>query len=207
MKTLTTLVFVLASIVANAQTNFENGMQKAFELWSTKDMNAAENHFERIANAEKNKWLPHYYIAQVNSIKSWEEKDENTLKAQLDKAQKHLDIAMSISKDNPELLVMQGQILTNWIAFDGMTYGMKYSGKVSELYDKAYKLAPNNPRVVLCKGDWAMGTARYFGQDPSKHCKEVASALPLFDAFEPESEFHPKWGKKRANEILKSCKK
>ena len=62
-------------------------------------------------------------------MKSWNVKEETQLKAQLDKAQEHLNTAMALSKNNPELMVMQGQIYTNWIAFDGRTYGMKYSVK------------------------------------------------------------------------------
>lgn len=190
-----------------AQTNFEKGMDKAFELWKTDKVDEAINLFERIANAEKDNWLPHYYIAQINSIRSWNVKDETVLKAQLDKAHEHLNIAMAISKNNPELLVMQGQIYTNWVAFDGRTYGMKYAAKVTELYNKAYKIAPKNPRVVMCKADWAMGSARYFGQDPKPYCEELESSLALFDAFKAESKYHPTWGKNRAKEAIKPCKK
>ena len=207
MKKIALIAVIVITGIASAQTNFEKGMQKAFVLWASENSEDAENLFERIANAEKDNWLPHYYIAQINSIESWNEKDESVLKAQLDKAQKHLDIAMTLSENNPELLVMQGQVLTNWIAFDGMTYGMKYSAKVSELYNKAYQIAPKNPRVVMCKADWAMGTARYFGKDASVHCEELASAIPLFDSYKAESELHPNWGKKRAQQALKGCKK
>ncbi|MBT8243774.1 MAG: hypothetical protein HKP48_01710 [Winogradskyella sp.] len=206
MKHLITLTLVLAFGMLNTQSNFNKGMDKAFELWNANKINEAENLFERIANAEKDNWLPHYYIVQINSIKSWNEKDETVLKAQLDKAQSHLDTAMSLSEDNPELLVMQGQIYTNWVAFDGRTYGMKYAAKVSELYNKAYELAPKNPRVVMCKADWAMGSARYFGQDPTPYCKELESSLELFETFEVESKYHPNWGEMRAKEALKQCK-
>ena len=207
MKILTIFVCIVTSTIVGAQTNFEIGMRKAFDLWEAKKISEAENLFERIANAEKDSWLPHYYIAQINSLKSWDEKDEQVLRAQLEKAQKHLDMAMLVSKNNPEIMVMQGQILTNWIAFDGMTYGMKYSARISELYNIAYQLEPDNPRVVMCRADWAMGTARYFGQDPSKYCKDIESAVPLFDSFEPKTEFYPKWGKYRVQEILNDCKK
>ena len=134
MKNLLILALLVITGVAQGQTNFEKGMAKAFELWEADKWEQAENMFERIANAEKEEWLPNYYIAQMNSLKSWNEKDEAVLKAQLEKAQEHLDIAMTKSEDNAELLVMQAQIYTNWVAFDGATYGMKYAGKVSELY-------------------------------------------------------------------------
>ena len=204
MKNLIFTLFILSTI-SQAQTNFEKGMDKAFALWRTEKTDEAQNLFERIANAEKDNWLPHYYIAQISSIQSWNIKDETVLKSQLDKAQAHLDKAMALSPNNPELLVMQGQIYTNWVAFDGKTYGMKYAAKVSELYNKAYDLAPENPRVVMCKADWAMGSARFFGQDPTPFCNALESSIELFNTFKPESKYHPSWGENRAKNALKQC--
>lgn len=206
MKHLITIALIIVSTITNAQTNFEKGMQKAFELWGNNQWEEAENLFERIANAEPQQWLPHYYVAQMNSLKSWNLKDETILKAQLDKAQQHLDAAMSISENNPELLVMQAQVLTNWVAFDGQTYGMKYSAKVTELYAKAYTIAPNNPRVVFGKAEWNMGSARFFGQDTAPFCADIEKSIELFANFKPETPFSPNWGKDRAENTLESCK-
>jgi tetratricopeptide (TPR) repeat protein len=206
MKHLITIALLLIATILGAQSNFEKGMQKAFELWGNNQWEDAENVFERIANAEPDQWLPHYYIAQLNSLKSWDLKDETLLKAQLDKAQQHLDFAMKLSENSAELLVMQAQVLTNWVAYDGQTYGMKYSAKIAELYAKAYAIAPNNPRVLLGKAEWDMGSAQFFGQDTSRFCADFEKALELFANFKPETPFHPNWGKDRAEGILKSCK-
>lgn len=206
MKHLITIALLLVSIIVGAQTNYEKGMHKAFEFWGNNQWEDAENVFERIANAEPNQWLPHYYIAQLNSLKSWNLKDETLLKAQLDKAQQHLDLAMKISENNAELLVMQAQVLTNWVAYDGSTYGMKYSGEITGLYHTAYAMAPNNPRVVYGKAEWEMGSARFFGQDTSPFCADIEKAIELFANFKPETPFHPNWGKDRAVDVLESCK-
>ena len=206
VKIAVALIIGLVSCQAEAQTNFEKGMTKAFELWQADTTDEAENMFERIAKAEPKEWLANYYIAQINSLKSWNEKDEAILKAQLDKAQEHIDLAMTKSEDNAELLVMQAQVLTNWVAYDGMTYGMKYGAKVSELYAKAFELAPTNPRVSFGKADWAMGSAKYFGQDTAPYCKEIEASIELFDTFKPETEFHPNWGKERAEQVVTECK-
>lgn len=206
MKHLITIALILITIITNAQNNFEKGMQKAFELWGSNQWEEAENLFERIANAEPQQWLPHYYVAQMNSLKSWNLKDETILKAQLEKAQEHLDAAMNISENNPELLVMQAQVLTNWVAFDGQTYGMKYSAKVTELYAKAYTIAPNNPRVVFGKAEWNMGSARFFGQNTAPFCADIEKSIELFANFKPETPFSPNWGKDRAENTLESCK-
>lgn len=205
MKHVITIALILVSAIIGAQTNYEKGMQKAFEFWGNNQWEDAENLFERIANAEPSQWLPHYYIAQLNSLKSWNLSDETLLKAQLDKAQNHLDLAMNISENNPELLVMQAQVLTNWVAFDGQTYGMKYSGQIAGLYNTAYALDPNNPRVVYGKAEWDMGSARFFGQDTSPFCADIKKSIELFTNFKPETPLHPNWGKERAEDALKSC--
>lgn len=206
MKHLTIIATLLISFAIQAQTNFEKGMTKAFELWQSDDTKGAEQLFERIANAEPDQWLPNYYIAQINSLKSWEEKDVSVLKAQLDKAQVYIDKAKAISPNNPEIMVMQAQVYTNWVAFDGATYGMKYGGMVSGIYAQAYQFAPENPRVVYNKAEWDMGSARYFGKDTAPYCEDIKKSIALFDTFEPESPFHPSWGKERAEQVLADCK-
>ena len=206
MKNIIIIALLVMSGIATAQTNFEKGMTKAFTLWQNGNMDDAENMFERIAKAEPKEWLPSYYIAQINSLKSWNEKDGTVLKAQLDKAQEHLDLAMTISEDNAELMVMQAQILTNWVVFDGMTYGMKYGAKINELYSKALVLEPENPRATFCKADWNLNSAKYFGQDTAPFCKDIEASLKLFDTFKPKSELHPNWGKERAVMVAKECK-
>ncbi len=205
MKTVFYSLVFLCSAFVFSQTNFEKGMQKAFELWKTDKTDDAQNMFERITFAEPDEWLPHYYIAQINSLKSWNEKDPTILKARLEKAQEHLNTAMSISKNNPELMVLQANVWTNWVAYDGMTYGMKYSGKISELYREAAAVAPNNPRVIFGKAEWDMGSAKYFGKDTKPYCKDIEKSIALFDTFKPKSKFHPDWGKDRAVEALKNC--
>jgi tetratricopeptide (TPR) repeat protein len=206
MKNIIIIALLVMSGIATAQTNFEKGMTKAFTLWQNGNMDDAENMFERIAKAEPKEWLPSYYIAQINSLKSWNEKDGTVLKAQLDKAQEHLDLAMTISEDNAELMVMQAQIFTNWVVFDGMTYGMKYGAKINELYSKALVLEPENPRATFCKADWNLNSAKYFGQDTAPFCKDIEASLKLFDTFKPKSELHPNWGKERAVMVAKECK-
>lgn len=206
MKRFAFILFTLTAFSLQAQTQFEKGMEKAFSLWGSGDMDAAEQLFERIAKAESTEWLPNYYIAQINSLKSWEEKDVNVLKAQLDKAQEYLDIAKSISPNNPEIMVMQAQVYTNWVAYDGATYGMKYGGMVSGIYSKAYELAPDNPRVAHNKAEWEMGSARYFGKETAPYCEDIKKAIALFDTFEPETKFSPNWGKERAEQVLADCK-
>ncbi len=207
MKRLFTGLVLFISLIASAQGNYEKGMQKAFALWGEGKTTDAVNLFERIATAEPDNWLPPYWAAQVNIVSSFGEKDKEKLTAQLNKAQDLLNDAIAISKDNPEIMVMQAMLHTAWVAYDGATYGMTLSGKVIELYTKAALIAPENPRVVLSRAEWDMGGAKFFGQDTAPFCKDVERSLALFANFKPESQFHPKWGEDRAKQILEDCKK
>ena len=85
MQKLVIILVVFVTSLINAQTNYEKGMQKAFELWGNNNPVEASNMFERIANAEPDNWLPPYYAAQINIVNSFGEKDEDKLTAQLKK--------------------------------------------------------------------------------------------------------------------------
>lgn len=205
MKTLMVLGLLFISVIGNSQSNYEKGMQKAFELWGTNPIEAS-NLFERIAAAENDNWLPPYYAAQVLITQSFGEKDKGKLDSQLKKAQDLINDATAISKNNPEILVMQAMLHTAYVAYDGATYGMQLSPKVAALYQQAAQIDPTNPRVVLNKAEWDMGSARFFGQDTAPFCKDLQRATELFANFKPETLFHPKWGNDRAEQAVNNCK-
>jgi tetratricopeptide (TPR) repeat protein len=207
MKKLLLAAFLFAVSFANAQDRYATGMEKAFALWEEQKMMEASHLFERIATAEPDKWLPYYYVSQINTLISFGETDEAKLSNQLEKAKEFLDVAKAISPNNPELLIQEALINTAWIAFDGATYGMTLSPKNAQLYQKALEIAPKNPRVILSKAEWDMGSARYFGKDITPYCKDVERALELFATFNSEIPFYPTWGEERAKEVLENCGK
>jgi len=206
MKKVIVIAVMLISTIGFAQDQYTKGMQKAFQLWGEGKVMEASNMFERISSAEMDNWLPYYYVSSINTIASFGEKDKEKLTQQLEKAQEFVDLAKAIAPNNPEIMVQQAMVYTAWVASDGATYGMTLAPKVTALYAKAAELAPNNPRVVFSKAEWDMGSAAYFGKDTAPYCKDVERALELFDTFKAASDFHPNWGKDRAEEVLKNCK-
>ncbi len=205
MKTVIYLLLFFA-ITTSAQTNYEKGMKKAFELWENNKLDEASNVFERIAAVEKDNWLPYYYVAQLAITKNWKNFDtrnETDLRLNLEKAQDFLNTIRSMKGDTPYADFLQAQLYTVWVAHDGMKYGMKYAAQITTLYQNIVAKEPNNPMFIASKARWDMGSAKYFGKSVMPYCSELQRAIRLFPTFKPATEFHPKGN---LEEVLKSAK-
>lgn len=205
MKKLILIIAIFIATGISAQTKYQKGMQKAFELWEKGNTTAASQLFERISKAAPTKWMPAYYAATVEILSSFGLKDETVLKAKLTKAKEFLDIAKSNSENNPEIIITQALLNLGYIAFDGQKYGMTLSGETSKLYTKALQIAPNNPRVILGNAEWNMGAARFFGKSTKPYCAEIKRAIEIGKEEKIETEFYPKFMLKRAENLLKQC--
>ena len=207
MKTLvTTICTLLISLSFNAQSNYEKGMQQAFDLWGAKKNEAASNLFERIAKAEKENWLPYYYVALVNTTSTFIQKDRSSVPAKLDKAQEYINLAGTFTENNAEIMVLQALIHTAEMLQDG-SKAQTLAPKIEGIYQRALKIAPKNPRVVANFADWKIGSARYFKQDITPYCDALKKALLLFENDKPSEPFDPTWGKERTEQLIKECEK
>ena len=203
------IIIFIALFVASAvtaQTKFDQGMASALKTWKEGKSTEALVKFERIALVEKTNWLPNYYIALVNTVQAFDEKDKVKTIELLQNAQKAQDVCNSLAADNPEVLVLQAMIHTAWIVYDPMTYGRTLSEDVMSLLNRAYEIAPENQRVVFQKASFEMGMANYFGQDTQPMCGQIEKSIKLFATFKPETPSHPNWGLEKAQEALKNCK-
>ena len=204
-KIITYLTLFVCSLLT-AQTNYETQMAKGLALWSQEKNGDAVAIFEQLATAEQDKWLPNYYIALIATLTSFETKDKEKAKSYLDLAQNALDIELVKDAKNADLLVVQGLIYTRTIMIDPMANGMQYSGMAEQVYAKAKSIDPQNPRVLLCKAEFEMGAAQYFGRDTTSLCQEISKTIPLFENFVPKTPFHPTWGLEKAKQIAANCK-
>lgn len=207
MKTIITSIAFFVCSLLSAQTQYEQGMGKAMQLWGEGKDTEAIATFERIASVEKTNWLPNYYIAFISTIDAFGAKDKSKIPALLAKAQDAVDNATAISPNNPEIMVVQAMLYTAILVQDPMTNGQKYGGLAIEQYNKALIIDPNNPRVVFSKAEFEIGGAKYWGTDIKPMCAAITKSIELFAKFKPESQFHPSWGADRAQEALASnCK-
>jgi hypothetical protein len=206
MKTIiTSIAFFICSLLS-AQSQYEQGMGKAMQLWGAGNDTEAISTFERIASVEKTNWLPNYYIAFICTIDVFGAQDKTKNPALLTKAQDAVDDATAISPNNPEIMVVQAMLYTAILVQDPMTNGQKYGALAMEQYNKALAIDPKNPRVVFSKAEFEIGGAKYWKTDTKPMCEAIAKSIELFANFKPETQFHPKWGLDRAQQALISCK-
>ncbi|MCV9385573.1 hypothetical protein [Reichenbachiella ulvae] len=198
MKTLIATLFTIVSIHAFAgEGQFEKAMTSNInKIWTSQssDLDQLTHTFTRIAEAEKDKWTPYYYASLCQVFKSFQTADLKTKDAVLDAALEKLTLAENLSQDNSEIVALQGFVYMLKIEVDPGTRGQSLSPKIYQLYGKALKLNPENPRAVLFMGQMQMGSAQFFGQSTDEACQMIMSSIDLFEKQSDEDPVAPSWG-------------
>jgi tetratricopeptide (TPR) repeat protein len=208
MKSILMTAALLISVAVFSQSRYESGMNRGLEQMkaakTAEDMSAASAFFERIGDAEKDKWLPYYYAAYANYITAW-----MNPKADKDKvAEKSNDLitkAEAIDPNNSELFCLRQMTATLQMLVDPMARYQSYGAQASAAVEKAIKADPNNPRSYYLKGQNLMNTPEAFGGGKAVAKKLFEKAVELYNNFQPASPFHPVWGKEEAAKLLAAC--
>ena len=204
---LTMLLMISASIFA--QTTFDKVMtEKIAKLEQSKtpeDFTALSDDFVRIGVKEKTQWLPYYYAAHATI-----EKGRNLMRTgkitELDdiavEAQTSLDKAASLSKKNPEILILQKMIHGLKMMVDPQARFMSEGMLGAEALAKAEELDPENPRVTLLKAEDTYFTPEQFGGSKKKGLELFQKSLDQFKVYQPKTLLGPTWGKSEAEYFL-----
>ena len=204
---LTMLLMISASIFA--QTTFDKVMtEKIAKLEQSKtpeDFTALSDDFVRIGDKEKTQWLPYYYAAHATI-----EKGRNLMRTgkitELDdiavEAQTSLDKAASLSKKNPEILILQKMIHGLKMMVDPQARFMSEGMLGAVALAKAEELDPENPRVTLLKAEDTYFTPEQFGGSKKKGLELFQKSLDQFKVYQPKTLLGPTWGKSEAEYFL-----
>ena len=197
------ILFVATS--TQAQDRYTQGMEQGFKLWKENKTTEASAIFQRIAQAEKDNWIPYYYATNVLVASSFTTKDKAKVNEMLEKSQELIAKAHEISPDNTELLTMEGLIYTGYVAMEPETYAMQYSSKIMGLHAQALELDDTNPRAHFNKIEYEIGTARFFQQDLTTFCEGLENTRALFENQESDVPFYPSYGLERLEATLTQC--
>jgi hypothetical protein len=200
------LSFLLMTSFAQSEKYMKAMQEKLAATDSTRDPAALKDlsgAFERIADAEKNQWLPYYYAAltQINSGYMTYMANQGNMDALSgldaigDKAEQMLDKAEALSKDNSEIYVLRKMSATLRMMVNPMARYMQYGPIAQQALETAKKLNPENPRIYYLEGLDKFQTPEQFGGSKTEAKKLFDQAIQKFDAFVPASPLDPKWGR------------
>ena len=174
-------------------------------------LNNLANSFQRIADAEKNQWLPYYYAALANvsaaymmSMGQMGMADKTDPIA--DKAEGLLNKAAELSKDNSEIYCVKKMIASLRLVGDPQNRYMTYGPAAEEALATAKSLNPGNPRVTLLEAQDKLFTPEQFGGSKTEAKKVFEEAIKKYEAFKPETSIHPTWGMAQAKYFLSEIK-
>lgn len=161
--------------------------------------------FERIATAEKNKWLPYYYSSHCLALMSFQESEGGKRDMLLDRAQEMLDQALALAPDNAgesELHVLQAFIYPSRIMVDPMARGGIYFQKMFASLESAKKLNPENPRSFFLEGSFKLNTPAEMGGGAQAARPVLEEALSLYKTFTAPEPLWPIWGEDATRDEL-----
>ena len=211
-KIILAVAFLSAAAAVSAQSErYMAAMKSNIAAIDTSFRNPANllslaNNFERIANAEKNQWLPYYYAALCQVNYAYMEQDKSKIDAIADTATLLIDKADSLSPDNSEISCVKSMIASSHMMVNPMQRYMEYGAEINLHLDAAMKQDPNNPRPEYLKGQGLKYTPEQFGGGCATAKPVLQASLDKYNAFKPASELHPNWGKQRVELLLGECK-
>ncbi len=208
MKKIILIISILFAGFADAQTKFDGAMEKGLAQFkdakTAEDMIATSAFFERVADAEKDKWLPYYYASLTNHLSGW-------MNPKLDKdavAGKSKDLltkAELLEKNNADIYCLKQMIAVMQLTVDPMSRWQSYGAIAAEAIANAKKADPNNPRPYSLEGQYLVNVPEAFGGGKAIAKKSLEKAVALFDTYKPAAPFYPDWGKDAAIKALAAC--
>ena len=200
---------LMTGIIAFSQTAYDKVMTEkiaSIEKHQTADeFTALANDFKRIGDKEKTQWLPYYYAAFSTIQKGRMAMREGKV-ADLDPiaadAQKSLDLAMDLSKDNAENLILQKMIHGLKMMVDPQGRFMSEGMLAADALSKAEKIDAENPRLTLMKAEDTYFTPEQFGGSRARGLELFQKSLDQFKVYKTKSALDPNWGKAEAEYFI-----
>ncbi|MEJ7693512.1 hypothetical protein [Daejeonella sp.] len=212
MKTLTKMLLVAnlltsTSVFAQSET-YQSAMKKGLELLSiaktSESFVGTANHFERIAMAESQNWMPLYYSAYANLVAGLVSEDPNQKDQYFDKALSQIERATVMSPDNSEIYTVKGYAQFMKMSVDPQSR-FALIGDSNASLGKAKQLDPQNPRPYFVQGQNTFYTPEAFGGGKSAAKKLLEEAVKKYDTYKAIADLAPSWGNERAKMLLAQC--
>ncbi len=211
------LAFLSVNVISMAQSEkyskaMAANISKMDTLQSPSQWLELSNTFERIANAEKEQWLPYYYAAysalnnaflEGNNSGSYSAEKSDPA---ADRAEMLISKAAEIGGENAEIYILKKMVANLRLMVDPMNRYATYGQAGADALGKAKQLDPSNPRVYLLEGQDKFFTPEQFGGSKPEAKILFETAINKYQEFKPASSLHPSWGLNQAKYFYDQCK-
>lgn len=205
----TLILFMAAGSFAQSE-KFTNAMlsnlQRFDSVKTADDVLALSAAFERIAEAEKNQWLPYYYAGLSQVTYAFMKNDLANGDVYADKAEKLALKADELEANNSEISCLKSMIASLRLMVNPQQRWQQYGPISQQELDKAKAQDSTNPRPYYLQGQGLRFTPEQFGGGCNAAKPLFEQALKKFETFKPASNMHPNWGKSRTEELMAGCK-
>lgn len=205
-KALSVILSLLFLTVVIADDKYDKEMkknlQKISECKSANDFIKLANNFERVAAAEKDKWVPYYYTAFMYVLASYSDSSNTRKDIYLDKAVNFNNVADSLQPENSEVYTLKGMIAQARMQIDPMNRWQKYGAEADRNFTEAMKIDTLNPRPEYLIGIGLFYTPKQFGGGPTTAKPVLERSLRKYEQFVPENDLMPNWGKEEVLKLL-----
>ncbi len=206
MKTLLVVLAVLFAshcIAGNYYETMKSNIEKLEKSTSIDELNQLAALFLRIANTEKEEWLPNYYACYAYTRSTHFMSDGDSIDSALDQAQTILDKLLNTQEKESEVHVLQAMVYS--LRITNPTRGYKYSSLSNKSLDRAEQLNGNNPRIYYCRANNVYHTPKVFGGGSDKAIGLYEKAKALFENSSVDNDLFPSWGNYHNGLMLDKC--
>ncbi len=207
------ILSVAALVVAAcsyAQGKYEAAMQKGVtEVYAARDADAFQasaNYFERVSNAEKDKWLPNYYAAYALIMKGLSGAPAAQQDALMNKADEFIAKADALEPNNSEISVLKSMALVVRMQAD-QSKSMTLGPQATQVVQQAIQQNPDNPRAHMQMAQMLYYTPAAFGGGKEAGLNSLQKSLDAFAKFKPATPLDPAWGEVYAKSLKEQWSK
>jgi hypothetical protein len=210
MRTRLLLYFILTLTIScfAQEDKYTKTMSKTMMMMDSARTNVdfvnLSNAFERIAKAEKSKWIPYYYAAECQIMASFLDSVNGKKDSYLDKADIYLTAADSLQPNDSEIYTLKGFAAQMRMVVNPMQRWQKYGELSNSLFEKAKELNPDNPRPDYLVGQALLYTPEAFGGGKKNALPVLKQSQEKYKKFKPETSISPNWGESILNNLLKT---
>ena len=204
---------MLLYVTVHAQDTYTQQMQTAVtKLDNAKtvtDYQLLADNFLRIAEAQKDQWLPYYYAAFCNAKIGWLKQNDdpdniepfaNKAAGEIKKAGALIDTTKQ-KKELSELYCIHMMLNQARVFINPQTYGREYGPAAFNYLQLAKQADADNPRMLYLLGWQKFATPKMWGGDKAL-AKQLLTAAKQQLAREQSPGLNPHWGLKEVEEIL-----